>query len=88
MSATFKVESIEFGQAITPITGTTTINGLDHGVALTVEKITEAEDGSRDAQSVVLTMSLEQAALLAKDLTDATALGRFKQFMAKAGGRK
>lgn len=88
MSATFKVEAIEFGQAITPVTGTTTINSLDYGVAMTVEKITEAEDGTMDAQSVVMTMTIEQAHALAKDLTDATALAKFKQFMAKVRGQE
>lgn len=87
MSVTYKAEAVEFGQAVTPGTGVTTISGLDYGVALTIEKVADEQDGGA-VQSVVLTMSLEDAAGLAGSLSDAHALGRFKRFMAKARGQK
>lgn len=82
-AVTYKVEPVEFGQAVTPVTGKTLINGVDYAVAITVEKITGLEDGSATAESVVMTMTLDQAAEMAKDLHDAVAQGRFKQFISK-----
>lgn len=82
MSVTYKIQPVEFGEAVTPATGHTTINSLDRGVMLTVEKITE-EDGVRDAQSVVMTLTLEQAEEMSRELAGAVALARFKRFMAR-----
>lgn len=79
---TYEVKPVEFGEAITPVTGNTTINGLDHAVVLAVEKTAELEDGTIDAQSVVVTMTLEQAAEMSRALSDAVALARFKSFIA------
>lgn len=85
---TYKIEPIEFGQAITPITGKTHLTEMDYAVAITVEKITGLEDGSATAESVVMTLTLEQAAEMAKDLNEAVSQGRFKRFMAVLRGTK
>lgn len=82
---TYKVEPVEFGQAVTPVTGKTLINDMEYAVAISVEKIVELENGTATAESVVMTMTLEQAADMAKDLNDAVAQGRFKRFMAALG---
>lgn len=83
MSVTYHVKAVEFGEAITPGTGATTINGLDYGVALTVEKTCTLEDGSEETNSVVMSMTAEDAAALSRSLSDAVALARFKEFMSK-----
>lgn len=85
---TYDVKPVEYGEAITTVTGNTTINGLEYGIALTVEKTTVLEDGSVDAQSVVMTLTQEQATEMARSLSEAVALARFKQFMAKVRGQK
>lgn len=82
MSVTYKVQHVQYGEAITPVTGQTTINGIDYGIALTVEKVTE-EDGTRHAESVVMTLTLDEASEMSRTISDAVATARFKQFISK-----
>lgn len=83
MSVTYQVKAVEFGEAITPGTGATTINAHDYGVALTLEKTATLEDGSTEISSLVMSMSAEDAAAMSRSLSDAAALARFKEFISK-----
>lgn len=87
MSVAYKVQHVQFGEAVTPVTGKTSIAGIDYGIALIVEKVTE-ENGVREAESVVMTLTLDEAAEMSRTLSDAVAIGRFKQFISGVRRKK